>query len=134
MRPLVRSAVQSSLATTRKAKAEELDKKKKKKLDGKPQERSPSPAPPPPPKHADRPKDFVQLSTSAPKRLNDIAQAPPEFKLKKVTKTVVPEFNKHSGVLSMAQKAMMEAEREKAIARYRQIKADRKADAETILS
>lgn len=133
MRHLVKNAVQSSLATTRKAKAEEIEKRKEKKKKAAAPERSPSPSPPPPPpsKHAGRPKEFELLSTSAPRRLNDIAQAPPELSLKKAPKTVIGDGRKNAGVLSMAQKAMMEDEREKAIARYRQLKAERRGGAES---
>ncbi|KAF6759157.1 hypothetical protein DFP72DRAFT_793758, partial [Ephemerocybe angulata] len=83
-------------------------------------------------KHDGRPKDFVAASTSAPKRLNDIAMAPPElkrlsakggastsFKLGKVTEAASAK----SDVVSMAQKALMEQERENAIRRYREMKA-----------
>ncbi|KIY66934.1 hypothetical protein CYLTODRAFT_354093 [Cylindrobasidium torrendii FP15055 ss-10] len=129
MRHLVRTAVQSSQATTRKAKTDELEAKKTKNAKKRPA-RSPSPSPPPPPKpkHADRPKEFERLKTSAPKRLNDIAMAPPEIKAQKFTKGVT-QMGKTS-VLSMAQKVMMEQEREKAIERYRQLKASRSKDNE----
>ncbi|TDL25433.1 hypothetical protein BD410DRAFT_639513 [Rickenella mellea] len=72
--------------------------------------------------------DFDKLLSSAPKRLNDIAQAPPTFKsLPRGAKQASQNAKKDgerskSDVISMAQKAMMEVEREKAIERYRAMK------------
>ncbi|KAI6041424.1 hypothetical protein EDC04DRAFT_2565711 [Pisolithus marmoratus] len=70
-------------------------------------------------------KEFPKASTSAPRRLNDIAQAPPEI-------TNIPrrghqllKKDKSSGILSMAQKVMMEEERERAIKHYRELKERR---------
>ena len=64
--------------------------------------------------------DFKRATTSAPKRLNDIVQAPPEIivpsRIKKATK------EDKSVVFSAAHKRMMELERDKAIKRYRQLK------------
>ena len=91
--------------------------------------RSPSPAPPQKvEKHEGRPKEFQSLSTSVPRRLNDIAQAPPELKkLPRGAATAAGIMSKRvDGVLSMAQKAMMEQERLKAVSRYREIKASRR--------
>ncbi|KAF7967842.1 hypothetical protein HWV62_32918 [Athelia sp. TMB] len=136
MRPLVKSAIQLSSAQVRKVKKIELEEKAKSKPSKKSKaaeeepERSPSP---PPVKHAGRPKEFQKNSTSAPRRLNDIAQAPPEFK--KLPRGAV-EADKlkpngsagREGVLSMKQKAMMEEEREKVIARYRALKERRRAE------
>lgn len=73
------------------------------------------------PNEDERPKEFVQLSSSAPRRLNDIAQGPPE--IKEMARSA--KYAKREGILSMAQKSMMEQEREKAIARYRTLKASR---------
>ncbi|KAG7444068.1 uncharacterized protein BT62DRAFT_981740 [Guyanagaster necrorhizus] len=132
MRPLVKNAVQSSLANARKVRTTEMNAKKKAKAKhAEEAERSPSP-PPIPSKHADRPKEFQTISSSAPRRLNDIAQAPPEF-TKLPRGAVWPDETrnagkKRDGVLSMAQKAMMEDERNKAIARYREMKAKRRSD------
>ena len=82
----------------------------------------------PPPridKHAGRPKEFQLASSSVPRRLNDIAQAPPE--LKKLPRGASSGITgRADGVLSMSQKLMMDQERIKAIARYRELKADRK--------
>lgn len=73
------------------------------------------------PNEDERPKEFVQLSSSAPRRLNDIAQGPPE--IKEMARSA--KYAKREGILSVAQKSMMEQEREKAIARYRTLKASR---------
>lgn len=76
--------------------------------------------------------DFARASASAPKRLNDIVQAPPEFKVAprlqrlaseaKIRLTSLHGAEEGDGVVSAAQKRMMELEREKAIARYRAMK------------
>jgi len=77
-----------------------------------------------------RPKEFAVMSSAAPRRLNDIAMAPPELnKFPRGVKTT--KYNSPAagagagagaGVLSMAQRVMMEAERESAIKRYREMK------------
>lgn len=66
-------------------------------------------------------KEFQVALTSAPRRLNDIAQEPPV--IKKLPRGVTKNDAAPSGVLSMAQKAMMEEERDKAIRHYRELKA-----------
>ena len=94
-------------------------KSKKKNTGG---QRSPSP-------------EFAQNSSSAPKRLNDIAQAPPQFssaprlqrlvqkaKEKKSKEVDDDENDDANGIVSAQQKRMMELEREKAINRYRSLK------------
>ncbi|KAI0730507.1 hypothetical protein C8Q76DRAFT_329303 [Earliella scabrosa] len=83
-------------------------------------------------KTEDKPKDFEKVSTSAPKRLNDIVQAPPEIKkLPRKAKKLAAQSGLQKGggtkslsegVLSMAQKAMLEGERERAIRLYREMK------------
>lgn len=110
MRPLVRAAAKPSLAQPKKRAARE------------PEEQDSSASPPD--KHANRPKEFQKLASSAPRRLNDVAQAPPEFK-KPPVRGLGSVPSKKDGVVSMAQKAMMAEEREKAISRYRQLKASR---------
>ncbi|KZV76059.1 hypothetical protein PENSPDRAFT_646602 [Peniophora sp. CONT] len=86
-------------------------------------------------KHANRPKEFAKLQTSAPHNVNDIALAPPTLALKKATKLQAaagPEGlrgGKAAGVLSMAQRAMMEVERERAIKHYRELKEKKYAEA-----
>lgn len=150
MRPVVRSAVQASKAVERKVHKDELEAQKKKKKEAKAAKskgsrpntgdsREQSPPPPsssdvarPGPKRdekTERPKEFETFSTSAPRRLNDVAQAPPE--IDKLPRGAVRRGGKREEVLSMAQKSMMEQEREKAIARYRLLKASRLRSAET---
>ena len=132
MRPLVESDVQSSLAFTRnKVKAEKrAHAEAKKATHGSSQtkkvqstEETTCDISPPPriDKHAGRPKEFQVASSSVPRRLNDIAKAPPEFKKipRGASSTVT---GRADGVLSMSQ---MDQERTMAIARYRELKADR---------
>jgi len=143
MRPLVKSAMQTSLAVARSVRKTELEGKKNKNKTENAKSavrdvvRSPSPVPLQ--KHAGRPKEFETTSSSAPRRLNDIAQAPPEFK--KLPHGAVKRAvrgggggdgggGKREGVLSMAQRVMMEGQREKAIARYREMKTNRKREGE----
>jgi hypothetical protein len=95
----------------------------------------------PTPSDRSRPTEFTKLSSSAPRRLNDIAQAPPTLsrvpKARKLNHTAFTsgdtgkgkKTTKADGVLSMAQRAMMDAEREKAIQRYRELKERRMAEA-----
>ena len=133
MRPLVKSAMQSSSAQARKVKKSELDSKSK----GAASAANDQPLSPPQDatsKHDGRPTEFQKTSTSAPRRLNDIAQAPPEFKkpprginLKDGANTV-KSTSGNDGVLSMKQKLMMEEERENAIVRYRALKERRKME------
>ena len=79
----------------------------------------------------EKPKEFEKISTSAPKRLNDIVQAPPEIKkLPRKAKKLAAEGGQkgegtkslREGVMSMAQKAMMDEARERAIRLYREMK------------
>ncbi|KIM36536.1 hypothetical protein M413DRAFT_288345 [Hebeloma cylindrosporum] len=134
LRPLVKSAAQSARALSRNVAREEhearLAAKKAKKEKGKPsvsetpsKPRDHSP-PPPEDKFTGRVKEFQTSSSSAPKRLNDVAQAPPEFK--KLPRGASSAIGKRDAVLSMSQKVMMEQEREKAIVRYRELKASRR--------
>ncbi|KAA1466625.1 hypothetical protein DENSPDRAFT_862598 [Dentipellis sp. KUC8613] len=129
MRPLVRSAVQTASAVERNARKKQgKDVPPVKQPPGKEKRRkgrSESPdVSPPPDKHRDRPKEFSNVSTSAPRRLNDIAMAPPDLKkLPRGAKNLKEGATKKSAhVVSMAQKAMMEEERERAIKRYREMK------------
>lgn len=75
--------------------------------------------------------EFERLSTSAPRRLNDIVQAPPDLKKlprgakqrpKALKDPAGGEGTLRQGALSMAQKAMLEEERLKAIKLYREMK------------
>lgn len=94
-----------------------------------------APAPKPP-----RATEFATVSSSAPRRLNDIAQAPPSLsKVPRVRGNALAPSSaggakgawtsKADGVLSMAQRAMMEVERERVVMRYRELKERRAAAA-----
>jgi hypothetical protein len=86
--------------------------------------------------------EFATTSTSAPRRLNDIAQAPPTFlrtpkergnaaTLARILGTdnkKATAGQRAEGVLSLAQRARMEEERERAVARYREMKAAKMKD------
>ncbi|KAG6878291.1 hypothetical protein C0993_009296 [Termitomyces sp. T159_Od127] len=133
MRPLVKAAVQSSNAIVRNTvKAEHKAKLSKEakniKNDDKTSKAVPKPLPAlvtDPDNHVNKAKEFLTHSSSAPRRLNDIAQAPPE--IKRLPRGAVASDRgfggKRDGVLSMAQKQLMEQEREKAVARYREMKS-----------
>ena len=75
------------------------------------------------------PIDFEKTSTSTPKSVNDIVQGPPQIKhLPRNSQKILAasgKSKKSDAVVSMAQKAMMEVERENAIQRYRQLKERR---------
>jgi hypothetical protein len=80
-----------------------------------------------------RATDFETTNSSAPRRLNDIAQAPPSFvRLPKERGSAAAlarlkgekrGSSKAEGVVSMAQRARMDEERERAVKRYRELKA-----------
>ena len=152
MRPLVQSAIRASAATERKERktATSSSHAATTKLSGKPeQQQQPNPSlsskdrkkSKDPVKDGpssstaqhdnddDRPKEFAITSSAAPRRLNDIAMAPPE--LKKLPRGATKDHSRGggkaakaaaAGVLSMAQRVMMEAERENVIKRYREMK------------
>ncbi|KAJ4482583.1 hypothetical protein J3R30DRAFT_3369549 [Lentinula aciculospora] len=138
MRPLVKSAVQSSKIAARNAQRQKLVTKKALELkrdvvhlrnsdevsNNAPVSQSS--------KHLGRPTEFQSLSTSTPRRLNDIAQSPPEFNQfprgVSTSKVSSAKSDKRDSVLSLAQRVMMEEEREKAIARYRELKVHRMKD------
>ena len=148
MRHSVREAIQTSSARVRQVKKEELSLKDSKKAAGanassktrrKAGARDGSDSEDERDRLAARerpgvaePREFEKVDTSAPKRLNDVAEAPPELKKlpRKAKKlAAMGESAKGSGtgslkegVLSMAQKAMMEEERERAIRLYREMK------------
>jgi hypothetical protein len=142
MRPLVKAAMQSSNAVARKARNAESEVKSEKKrqkinnLNGDEATGLPykSNLSPPPPVAAvsgltSPRKEFAKHSSSAPRQLNDVAQAPPEFKkLPRGAAAIHGGIGSghREGVLSMAQKSMMEHEREKVILRYRELKAQRR--------
>ncbi|KAI0794634.1 hypothetical protein C8Q74DRAFT_587445 [Fomes fomentarius] len=94
-------------------------------------------------KKTDKPKEFERVQTSAPKRLNDIVQAPPQLtKLPRKAKKLAAQGggglgkgagegegvkSLSEGVRSMAQKATMEEERERVIRLYREMKKGKTA-------
>jgi hypothetical protein len=137
MRPLVKAAIKASNAVSRNAQRAEIEAKAKKQkncsIDTSASEkrkkksvRNLRPSPSPASEHADVPKEFEKHLSSLPRRLNDITQAPPELKVfpgRVISRGRNVSRSRMEGVLSMAQKSMMEKEREKAIARYRELKA-----------
>ena len=137
MMPLIRTAMQQSSSQVRRARKHEIGEGVTKSAQGKTAinhvSRTNVSNPSPASTHIsqlqsrDKPKEFCIASTSAPRRLNDIAQEPPQFsKLPRGAKTGKdPSQTNMTGVLSMAQKVMMEEEREKVIKRYRELKARR---------
>lgn len=133
LRGTVKVAMHASAAHARKAKKETEESRNPTK--GKPKrlpENNDSDSEHVPQATRTRPTEFTSSSTSAPRRLNDIVQAPPE--LKKLPRGAKTKDNvalkmdtgkSHSlrdGVLSMAQKAMLEEERERAVRLYREMK------------
>lgn len=148
MRPLVKSAVQSSSAHMRKLAKDtsrKIDSQSRKSLDSsdplsssgvKQLQRNGTKPDPDPAQGRDRSEqrgkssiDFAKASTSTPRSVNDIVQAPPQIKHlpRNAKKIVAASANgkKSDSVVSMAQKAMMEAERENVIQRYRELKERR---------
>ena len=129
--PLIKAALRQSSAQTRKVRKEAAAQETLKL--GKHAEKAPESSnkgsDPPPIDAADEKnidrrhvtKEFQVVSTSAPRRLNDIAQEPPI--IKKLPRGAAKNDAAPSGVLSMAQKAMMEEERDKAVRHYRELKA-----------
>ncbi|TBU24420.1 hypothetical protein BD311DRAFT_561405 [Dichomitus squalens] len=150
MRHLVKEAIQTSSARVRQAKKEELASQGSKKAAAAANPSSKSRATSGPARNDSNsededgrsaartkaketgPKEFQKVDTSAPRRLNDVAQAPPELKkLPRKAKKLAAmgggtkasgATSLKDGVLSMAQKAMMEEERERAIRLYREMK------------
>jgi hypothetical protein len=147
MRPLVKSAVQSSSTHMRK-----LAKDMSKMVDRKAQKplgsSDPLPSarvkqlrndtkPNPDPAQGRDPSgprqepsiDFAKVSTSTPKSVNDIVQAPPQIKhLPRNAQKILAasgKGKKSDGIVSLAQKAIMEVERENVIQRYRELKERR---------
>ncbi|KIK98534.1 hypothetical protein PAXRUDRAFT_670604 [Paxillus rubicundulus Ve08.2h10] len=141
MMPLIKTALQQSSAKARKIWKEESsqeapkpDKKGYNKSRHQRPETSKGISVPPPAACADEgpvkhtlytAKEFQVTSTAVPRRLNDIAQEPPE--IKKIPRGAT-KSDRTTGVLSMAQKAMMDEEREKAIKHYRELKARKVRD------
>ncbi|KAJ6616336.1 hypothetical protein B0H10DRAFT_1799678 [Mycena sp. CBHHK59/15] len=150
MRPLVRSAVQSSLATTRaaarkptaaattKSTPDPTKSKSTSKSAAKSNVKLTAPEPPPD-KHATRPKEFAHTSSAAPRRLNDIALAPPDLSAptrraasnstsSKTSAGGTPGASTKASILSPAQRLHMAAARDAAVAHYRALKAARRAE------
>ncbi|KAL5485304.1 hypothetical protein ACEPAI_7946 [Sanghuangporus weigelae] len=149
MRPIIRSAMKNTTSLSKQKlkqsqkDAEELANERRKgkgvsehdeadsedvsshRRQGKRKDRSPSP-------------DFLRVSSSAPRRLNDVVQGPPELKpaprLKRLAEksqkkkaqdrqgSAIEDEEGDGGVITLQQKRMMELEREKAINRYRALK------------
>ena len=152
MRPLVRDAMHTSAAVARKVKKDEeaareavkaLKSKAKANADARPRRKSTTPSresaaddtstSPPRAQRSDAghaPKEFASFSTSAPRSVNDVVQAPPGLsKLPRGAKrsqgaqpAAKGSSSLREGVLSMAQKVIMEEERERAIKAYRELK------------
>ena len=72
-------------------------------------------------------KEFA-TAESVSRRLNDVVQAPPEFK---TLPRGASSVGKKGDVVSMSQRLLMEMEREKVILRYRELRASRRQTAET---
>lgn len=147
MRPLVKSAVQSSSARLRKSvkdMSRRIDRKSQKPLDSSDplspmkmkQLRYGTKPDPNPAQDRDSSSqkgkasmNFAKASTSAPKSINDIVQAPPQInRLPRNAKKIVAasgKGKKSDAVISMAQKVAMETERENTIQRYRELKERR---------
>lgn len=132
MMPFIKTALRQSTAQARKVRREESAQEtlKRGKQGDKARHLLPESSKQgsdPPSMHAaggeniDRRKEFQVVSTSAPRRLNDIAQEPPI--IKKHPRGAAKNDAVPSGVLSLAQKAMMEEERDKVIRHYRELKA-----------
>lgn len=84
-----------------------------------------SPAEPTEPSSPDPPKEFASRPKTT--RLNDIAQAPPTLSHKPRKAQSAETFKKTDGLVSLAQKQMMESEREKVIERYRDLREKQRA-------
>jgi hypothetical protein len=126
MAPLVKSAMHTSATVSRNVRAGEKTKHAPQGNEG-----STSTTIKKPGQDASPPKEFSKVSSAAPRRVNDVVLAPPQLTKRprghsRVTSPAKGEGGE--GVVSMAQKMMMEAEREKAIVRYRELKERRKRE------
>lgn len=120
MQPLVRAAMKSCATTTKVARRTN-SKRRKAKLSTVASKSAAESDPEAHPGGWNRPQqDFPKLSTSSPRRLNDIAQAPPKFS--KLPKGAPRNRDKN---ISVVRRAMMEREREMAVAKYRKLKERR---------
>jgi hypothetical protein len=150
MRPLVRSAMRASAATERKKQkaassnanpASSTKPPKKTKTQQQPPSHPPSSITRRDDDDDDRPKEFATTSSAVPRRLNDVVMAPPQLKSlpRGAAKRALARGGKvdvraGTGVLSMAQRAMMEVERENAIRRYREMKERKLNEGDRTLS
>jgi hypothetical protein len=147
MRPLVRSAISSASSHARRTVKSDLQSDTASTLPSsmKPKRKHPvsdsdsSDSDKVPPARA-RATEFETARSSAPRRLNDIAQAPPSFtRLPKERGSAAAlarlkgekrGISKAEGVISMVQRARMEEERERAVKRYRELKAAKNRERE----
>ena len=141
MAPLVKSAVQTSAAVSRRVRhadglrAKRGDTKEKRETQNDDKKTKPSDS-----KdghsldhmknHADPSRKAFLTPSSVPRRLNDIVLAPPEltkFPRRGGNAHVLKEGTSVGSVVSMAQKTILEAERQKAIMQYREMKEKKNA-------
>jgi hypothetical protein len=142
MRPIIRSAIQASKATVRQSfKAEMKARQRAKALKQDSSEKAALTSPSNTDEGKSKPKDsassaaeatvasakeFAKASTSIPRRLNDVVQAPPSLTTLRLSTRKLQQgigASNRGDVLSIAQRSLMEREREKAIQRYRELKA-----------
>ena len=146
MRPIIRSAIQASKATVRQSFKAEMKARQRATRKALNQDSSGSAALTSPSnvdEGKSKPKDsassaaeatqavasakeFAKASTSIPRRLNDVVQAPPSLSTLRLSTRKLQQgvgASNRGDVLSIAQRSLMEREREKAIQRYRQLKA-----------
>ena len=126
MRPLIRTAIRASSAferNTHKKESEPVRKAQHSSTRNQDGYHIPS-SPEDQVMSRNKPKEFetVNSSTPRPLNINDVASAPPELRLKKASKIPNNAKSGPKSVLSLAQKAKMEIERESAIQRYRALK------------
>lgn len=133
MRGQVVEAMQASRSVTRKANKEVKEAKKariaaaqgKAKTKESEEDHAPDALTETAPKRASQTAEMDFPKADQRRRLNDIVQAPPTFtKLPRGVKSTTTEAAK-TGVVSLAQKHMMELERERAVKRYRELKGNR---------
>lgn len=125
-----RSEVKKARRIDAKAKAERIANANKPKVASTKDASKREPAPVAAPPAAESKREFEKVAHS--RRVNDVVQAPPTFL--KLPRGVmkggivrVGKTKKTDGVVSMAQRQMMEVEREKAIQKYREMKEMRMA-------
>jgi hypothetical protein len=132
MAPLVRTALTSSSTQTRKVRKEELGHKEREK-EGKEKNKNKTSSTRqselPTERVVTKTKESRDFSKAAPRKLNDVVQAPPELPTLRLTvKKDGGKTKDGDSILSLAQKAMMEKERENAIRRYRELKERKRVE------